>query len=414
MAMMLLASCATIGEQDVIRGDGSNPMMAGAITKDSKSLVCTTQRGACFSPQALLRGKPCRCADEHGIIEGIAAGPSATGSDVGLATVVPVFFATDRGKHISPESGDDAFTNGRGENISYGLVKISIPATHHAGQLEEPLSFVRLRYLESAKRHVLLLTTSILDAPTFFGEVRSALKSAERPDALIFVHGFNNSFSDAARRTAQLSFDLGFQGVPVLFSWASQDSPTPLGYSADSQTIQWSQENIRRFLDDFLAKTEVRRLYLIAHSMGTQALTKAFVSLLQSNPSYQQRIQEVILAAPDIDSAIFRRDIAPAMVRIGAPVTVYASTKDKAMMLSLKAANYPRVGDSANGLVLMNGIETIDATGFDTGLLGHSTFAESRELLMDWNYIISQGLRAKERTGLRQLRSDIPFWTLRR
>ncbi len=36
-------------------------------------------------------------------------------------------------------------------------------------------------------------------------------------DALIFVHGFNTSFDDAAFRMAQIVWDLGYRGLPVLF-----------------------------------------------------------------------------------------------------------------------------------------------------------------------------------------------------
>ena len=85
------------------------------------------------------------------------------------------------------------------------------------------------------------------------------------------------------------------------------------------------------------------------------------------------------------------------------------------MALSKRAAAYPRVGDAREGLVLVPGIETIDATGFDTGFLGHSTFAEARELLTDWSYIVSHGMRAKDRAGLRQvLGRETPYWVFRR
>lgn len=299
--------------------------------------------------------------------------------------------------------------------MSYGVVTVSIPATHHAGQLEAPLSFVRVRFLENAGKHVLLLRSDILSQAEFLGRVTSSWSAVDRRDALIFVHGFNNTFLDAARRTAQIAFDVGFQGLPVLFSWASRGSPTPLGYSSDSQTIQWSRTNLERFLEDFIASTDAQRIYLVGHSMGTQALTNAYVSLMQRRPELRERVKEIILAAPDIDAQIFRRDLAPALVRIGAPVTIYASSQDRTMALSKQAAAYPRVGDATEGLVLVPGIETIDATGFDTGFLGHSTFAEARELLTDWSYIVSHGMRANERAGLRQvLGRETPYWVFRR
>ena len=40
--------------------------------------------------------------------------------------------------------------------------------------------------------------------------------------ALLFVHGYNVTFESALYRTAQIAFDLEFDGVPFLFSWPSK------------------------------------------------------------------------------------------------------------------------------------------------------------------------------------------------
>ena len=421
-AVALSAGCVGTGrgtvpppdDPSIVRGNLDEFRQAGSVSRSGAALVCGVSAGGCFLPSSRPVGSVCECATDSGIVTGNALAGASPNSDVELASVVPVFFATDRKPGPASSTGDNPFGRERAETMSYGIVKVSIPATHHAGQLEAPLSFVRVKFLENAKKHVLLLSTDRLDHHAFFSRMKASVTSAERPDALIFVHGFNNTFSDAARRTAQIAFDVGFQGIPVLFSWASRGSPTPLGYSADSQTIQWSRGNLERFLEDVLVATNAQRIYLIGHSMGTQALTTACVALFQRRPELRHRIKEVILAAPDIDAGLFRRDIAPALVGIGAPVTIYASSQDRTMALSKQAAAYARVGDATEGLVLVPGIETIDATGFDTGFLGHSTFAEARELLTDWNYIVSQSLRANDRAGLRQVRGrEIPYWVFR-
>ena len=76
---------------------------------------------------------------------GRAVGGAASLSEVALASIVPVFFATDRQPVQAPGVGDNPFGPERAEAMSYGVAKVSIPATHHAGQLEAPLSFVRVR-----------------------------------------------------------------------------------------------------------------------------------------------------------------------------------------------------------------------------------------------------------------------------
>jgi esterase/lipase superfamily enzyme len=55
-----------------------------------------------------------------------------------------------------------------------------------------------------------------------------------RDQVFIFVHGFNTSFDDALYRTAQLAYDMEFDGVPYLFSWPSMASATEYLYDRDS------------------------------------------------------------------------------------------------------------------------------------------------------------------------------------
>lgn len=135
--------------------------------------------------------------------------------------------------------------------------------------------------------------------------------------------------------------------------------------------------------------------------MGNRALTHAIASLLTDMPTLRNRLKEVILTAPDIDADVFKRDIAPALTATGRSVTLYASSEDLALVASKKVHGYPRAGDSGQGLVVVAGIETIDATGTDTSLLGHSYFAETRSVLSDMFYLIRNGQRADQRFGLR-------------
>ncbi len=57
-------------------------------------------------------------------------------------------------------------------------------------------------------------------------------------DVLVFVPGYNVSFVNAVRRTAQLAYDLDFGGVPVLYSWPSAGSAA--AYVADGAAADFS------------------------------------------------------------------------------------------------------------------------------------------------------------------------------
>lgn len=243
-----------------------------------------------------------------------------------------------------------------------------------------------------------------------FGRVGSKFPKSR---AFLFVHGYNVTFEDAAKRTAQISYDLGFEGAAVFYSWPSQGSIS--AYTVDEQNAEWAKTDLKAFLNDFFTRSDAQNIYLIAHSMGNQALTKALAAILTEKPELKRRLKEVILAAPDIDAEVFKRDIAPVLTASGRPVTLYASSKDLALTASKQVHQYPRAGDSTGRVIMVPGVETIDATGLDTSFLGYSYFAEARSILADIFYLIKNGQRANQRFGLRSI--DSPqgrYWVFKK
>jgi esterase/lipase superfamily enzyme len=324
--------------------------------------------------------------------------------------VVRTFFATDR--NVTRETKPDKMFGGRRSRLTYGSCDVSIPRDHQMGELESP-SIWKLEFREDPEKHVVLLSASIRSKDEFFADVAARVHESPKSSAFLFVHGYNVSFADAARRTAQISYDLGFEGAPVFYSWPSQG--TVAAYTVDEQNIQWAQANLRSFLEDFFIRSDAQNVYLIAHSMGNRALTRAIASLLTDKPELRDRLTEVILAAPDIDADVFKRDIAPALTAAGRPVTLYASSKDLALAASRKVHGSPRAGDSGQGLVLVEGIETIDATDVDTGFLGHSYFAETKSVLSDMFYMLRSGQRADDRFDLRRVDTAAGhYWEFKR
>lgn len=62
--------------------------------------------------------------------------------------------------------------------------------------------------------------------------------------------------------------------------------------------------------------------------------------------------------------------------RIRAPadrVTLYASSYDIAISLSKKFHTYPPAGESGEDIVVVKGLDTVDASSVDTSVTGHST-----------------------------------------
>jgi esterase/lipase superfamily enzyme len=117
--------------------------------------------------------------------------------------------------------------------------------------------------------------------------------------------------------------------------------------------------------------------------MGNRALTDALKTLSYELEGEGAMFNEVVLTAPDIDAEVFRRDIAPRIVKTAKRITLYASSNDEALALSKKVHGYPRAGDSGPGLVVIPGIDTIDVSAVDTSLIGHSYYGSNQTVLAD-------------------------------
>jgi hypothetical protein len=61
---------------------------------------------------------------------------------------------------------------------------------------------------------------------------------------------------------------------------------------------------------------------------------------------------------------------------------------------------YPRAGESGSDIVVVKGLDTVDASGVDTSFVGHSYFAEKRSVLSDFFYLLQDGKAPRERHGL--------------
>ncbi|MDO6477351.1 alpha/beta hydrolase [Alteromonas sp. 1_MG-2023] len=238
----------------------------------------------------------------------------------------------------------------------------------------------------------------VLGKIDFFELINSRLADYQSESALIFIHGFNVSFEDAARRSGQIAVDLGFNGVTAMYSWPSQGDLKK--YKVDESNIEWCQPHLEEFLSDFAKNSNIKRIYVIAHSMGNRALVKAYTSALNNDKSIRSIFKEIILAAPDIDAEVFTRDLLPAMAVHRNPVTLYASSNDKALKISKAINGYPRAGDSDESIVIVSGLETIDSSEVNTSWLGHSNYADERTLISDMYSLINNGLRPDKRHGL--------------
>lgn len=341
---------------------------------------------------------------------------STTWIDMSLKEVsgyrgVRVSFATDRQYDISDNKISFGSEPG---NVSYGYCYVSIPASHKIGAIESP-SIYKLEFKESPEKHVMIQETKLQPYDEFIKDLSWLSSRSNSGNAFVFIHGFNVGFDDAAKRTAQIAYDLNFDGVPIFFSWPSRNSPSLTSYEADERNIELSEGAIKRFLIDVLSDTQVVNVFVIGHSMGTRGLAKAVGAIALEKPEVLKKMKAIILAAPDIDTELFKREIAPKLLRTEKNVTLYASSNDRALSASKSLHGYPRAGDSGTGLVIIKGMDTIDASNVDTSLLGHSYYGDVRTIIDDMHYLIQQSLPVDQRAGLSSIgREPNKYWLFKR
>ncbi len=320
-----------------------------------------------------------------------------------------VFYATDR-KGTGKEAPNERYSGDRG-TLVLGTAEVSIPKAHQAGELEAP-SIWRLEFSENPASHITLLSVTEQATDAYYADVAARVSASPGRNAFIFVHGYNVAFKDAARRTAQMAYDLRFDGAAAFFSWPSQG--TTLGYKYDEGNVEWATPDLKSFIADFAARSGADNLYLVGHSMGTRALTAALKELFQEDPATKARIREVILAAPDIDADVFKRSIAP-IFKGTDMVTLYASSKDKALSLSRQFNGYPRAGDSGSGLVVVSGVDTIEASDVDTDFVGHAYFGASTSIITDMYEIVRGNTLPSSRPHLKAITDQLgAYWKIQR
>lgn len=381
---------------------------ADAARLDAVLGVLEDDYPAVYDRMIALMAKDAIAAVQGGVFRSTTSG--ATRPAAGRYMIVPVWYATDRA-HTGAAAAAERFSGDRGP-LQFGRVEISIPDSHEKGQLEKP-SLFRLEFRADPDRHVVLLSLTELGDAAWRDELATRLGQCSRHDVLLFIHGYNVSFADAARRAAQFAYDLEFQGLPVLYSWPSEGST--LKYSVDEDNALWTVDHFETVLTRLLTELEATCVHAVAHSMGNRVLTEGLRRVdTTALPAGSASLREVVFAAPDVNADTFRTFVQKFHGR-AERLTLYVSDADKALDASQKVHKYPRAGDAGDGVLLAAGMETIDASAVDRSFLGHSYFCDNRVILQDMFALIMKGEGAGQpRYGLqaRQV-AEGTYWVLK-
>jgi esterase/lipase superfamily enzyme len=292
-------------------------------------------------------------------------------------TIVPVYYGTSRKRSEKGYYGYESNTYN-----TLGIINVSIPDVHVAGEIERPFSdfggriYNPLKYIETGRN-------SLMSEDQFYAALRRAISESGKGETFVFIHGYNNSFSDAARKTAQLFFDMQYSGVPIMYTWPSKAGVASYGW--DEQQTE-STGNIRlltEFLVDITKRTNAKSISIVAHSMGNRLLSKALVNFSILHPDV--RFNHIVMAAPDVYRDDYKNFEANEMLKVCNDVTLYASSNDFALSISnMVHSGIARLGQSDPDLFIMPPIATVDVSSVNcTDMLGHSCYSATKCVIAD-------------------------------
>ena len=176
------------------------------------------------------------------------------------------------------------------------------------------------------------------------GEFDRRLAKPPGRHVLIFVHGYNTRFEEAVYRFAQITHDAARRVVPVLFTWPSRGSLFDYVYDRESAT--YSRDALEAVLQASVEDPNVASISMLSHSMGNFVAVEALRQMAIRDHGLSRKIKDIMLASPDIDFDVFRRQIAEIETSDKSPpVTLFVSRDDQALAASsLLAGSEPRLG----------------------------------------------------------------------
>ena len=318
--------------------------------------------------------------------------------------IVPVFYGTDRQRAADDKRLSYGFERAR--QLEIGRALVTVPKSHTVPQVERPWA-IRIPYFnvtiyeeaEDPNRHFTMREIKSLSRDELLALVRERLATSARykDHAFVFVHGYNTTFDNAVYRTAQIAYDLKFDGAPFLYSWPSGGAVG--SYTYDRESAGQAEPFLTEFLKMVAEQSGAKSISVIAHSMGNQLVLRVLQDLQRATPPGVV-LNQLVLAAPDVDRDAFE-NIAKTIKGIAKGITLYAAANDYALGVSRRFhGGVPRAGDvPLAGPLLVEGIDTIDVTSASTDSLGlnHSGYAENNALVNDIALLIQTGERPPEK-----------------
>jgi esterase/lipase superfamily enzyme len=306
------------------------------------------------------------------------------------ARVVDLLVSTTRRPSDDPGlmfSGDRTLTP------RYASLAISIPPGHKPGDIAWSQTIP-----PDPRSAFAAASASYLDKDRFVATLRQRVRQTRRSHVLVFVHGYNTRFDEAAFRFAQIVNDSGAAVTPVLFSWSSWGTLSAYPYDRTSASV--SRDGLESLLAMLAADPVISEVSVLAHSMGGWLAMESLRQMGIRNGRVHPKIRNLMLAAPDIDVDVALeqgRSFGPSPPRI----SLFVSRDDEALRVSrLIWGSRERLGsidpnqEPYRTNLARNGVDVVDLTTVETAdATGHGKFAQSPAVVRSIGMRLATGQR---------------------
>lgn len=318
---------------------------------------------------------------------------------------IEVFFATDR-KPVSKAVLPIEFSGDVAEPpvLSFGRTKVSGGVNRPSGSgISEDVRFDGPHRMQEEE---------------FYSELKSRLRASGNGRAIVFIHGYNNSFAAAIERASSIYIDAKLEGVMIAYSWPSNGKTA--NYRTDERQAARSFDRFIDFIQSLEKMDDVKEVVVLAHSMGAQ-LVLNWLSIDSRSSSIGERsnkITHVVFAAPDVDRDVFLERIGRVSQVQGRTIVLYAADGDLALKVSSSVnGGRPRAGIGGRDIATDSKMESLDASAIVSEHLGvgHDYIASNRSVLSDINMIINHKMPPARRPNITSATNskNAQYWVFR-
>jgi len=251
------------------------------------------------------------------------------------------------------------------------------------------------------------------------------LEASKQKDIILYVHGVNTQFNEAALNLANVWHFTGRYGVPIFYSWPAAN-PGLFGYFKDRESGQFSVYHVKETIRALASTPGLKKLHIIAHSRGTDIITTALRELViefraaGKKPRDVLKIENLILAAPDLDFGVVRQRLMAEKFGLAfSQLTVYMNQDDSALNLSqwlmagLRFGKLSHEDLSDSDKAIFQQVKNVNFVGVEgvKSFFGHNYYKNHPGVLSDIAILVRQNLKPGE-AGRPLIHEEINFWTL--